>query len=96
MKKSEQLNNIIARLKSSRNGEEVKQIYREWSATYNQDLEYFAYMAPQIGVALFDNALSNSNDLIFDAGCGTGLCGQALAERGYKRHHLHQLPSRLL
>ena len=58
MGKSEQLNDIIARLKASTDGQQIKQIYRDWSATYNQDLDYFGYMAPQVGVALFDEVFA--------------------------------------
>ena len=87
MGKSEQLNDIIARLKASKDLEEIKEIYRDWAVTYNQDLSFFGYMAPQVGVGLFDEVLANQAGLVFDAACGTGLCGQALAERGYQRIH---------
>ncbi len=87
MDKSTQLDDIITRLKTSKNPQDTKRIYHDWAATYNQDLDYFGYMAPQIGVSLFDEVFDNRAGLVFDAGCGTGLCGQALTERGYQRLH---------
>ncbi len=87
MDKADLLNDIIARLKASRDAEEVRQIYRDWSASYDEDLAGFGYVAPQIGAEIFDQAFVRQDGLIFDAGCGTGLSGQALAERGYTRLH---------
>ncbi len=87
MKKSNQLNNIITRLKGSTDAEETQQIYKEWSVSYNQDLDFFGYVAPQIGVEIFHQAVTKVDGLVFDAGCGTGLCGRVLAEKGYP--HIH-------
>ncbi len=84
---SEQMNAIIGRLLKTNDAEETKQIYKDWSESYNEDLAGFGYVAPQTCVTLLDETLSNRDGLILDAGCGTGLCGQLLAERGYTRIH---------
>ncbi|MEM7345569.1 MAG: class I SAM-dependent methyltransferase [Chloroflexota bacterium] len=87
MKNESQMNSIISRLMSTNNSEDIKQVYQDWSESYDQDVAGFGYVAPQIGTALFHEACGNTEGLIFDAGCGTGLCGQALATKGYRRLH---------
>lgn len=62
-------------------------IYDKWAATYNDEVgdEAQSYVAPVLAAQV---ALKSSNDLaksvILDAGCGTGLVGQALAMAGAK------------
>ena len=87
MEQETRLNEIIALITQSNRAEEIKQAYRDWADSYDQDLEFFGYVAPQLGVDLFHHAFGNPKGLILDAGCGTGLCGKALAERGYQRIH---------
>lgn len=82
MEKSK-LNDLITRLVHTDDQHEVKDLYRQWSASYNSDLDGFGYVAPQIGVTLFEQALADKTAHIHDAGCGTGLVGQLLHERGY-------------
>ena len=84
---AERLNTIIARLVGSQDATDIKAAYRDWAESYDQDLDSFGYVAPQIGVELLHNALNDSNGLLFDAGCGTGLCGERLAAYGYSRIH---------
>jgi len=78
------LNSLITRLVHTDDQQEVKDLYRQWSASYDSDLDSFGYVAPKIGVALFEQVLANKSAHIHDAGCGTGLVGQLLQERGYK------------
>ncbi|MFK7804964.1 MAG: class I SAM-dependent methyltransferase [Anaerolineae bacterium] len=87
MNKEEQLNNIIQRLISSTDNSETQRLYAEWAATYDGDLDGFGYVAPQLGTAMFSELMPDKNGLIYDAGCGTGLVGQHLAELGYIQLH---------
>lgn len=87
MEIEDRLNGIIGLLTKSKSAEEIKQAYRDWAQSYDQDLEFFGYVAPQIGVELFHKAFGNRAGLVLDAGCGTGLCGQALRKQGYQ--HIH-------
>jgi predicted TPR repeat methyltransferase len=62
-------------------------IYEKWAATYNTEVndEAQTYVAPaliaQVAVKLSRNP---AKSVILDAGCGTGLVGQALANNGAK------------
>lgn len=87
MEKEARLNKIIDLVVKSDDADEIKHAYRDWVDSYDQDLEFFGYVAPQIGVELFHQALGNPKGLILDAGCGTGLCGKALAAQGYQQIH---------
>ena len=87
MDNEERLNALINRLVASSDSEEAKRLYAEWAETYEGDLNGFGYVAPQLGTAIFSNLLPCKESLIFDAGCGTGLVGQYLAQLGYRRIH---------
>lgn len=84
---AERLNAIIDRLVGSQDATDIKAAYRDWAESYDQDLDSFGYVAPQIGVELFHSALNNPSGLILDAGCGTGRCGEKLSAYGYTRIH---------
>ena len=75
----------LAQARTSLNVQDCKAIYEKWAATYDNELgdENQNYVAP---VLVAQVALKSSNNLaksvILDAGCGTGLVGQALAMNG--------------
>ncbi len=85
MQHSERLNDIIGRIIAAKDAPSIQQAYKEWSETYDSDLANFGYVAPQIGANLLHEALKMPTGLIFDAGCGTGLVGRGLVERGYEQ-----------
>ena len=87
MDKSAQLNQRINRLVHATDPVETQAVYKEWAATYNDDLENFGYLAPKIGANLFREAFPQHDGLILDAGCGTGLVGKALTDLGYSNFH---------
>jgi len=61
----------------------VLSLYGEWAERYDSDLDDFGYVAPQLAVNAFIPLLNDSNALIYDAGCGTGIVGKLLGEKGY-------------
>ena len=77
----------LAQARAAANSQDCMALYDKWAATYNDEVgdEAQEYVAPVL-VAQF--ALKTSNNLaqkvILDAGCGTGLVGQALALAGAK------------
>ncbi|ETS81752.1 hypothetical protein PFICI_06754 [Pestalotiopsis fici W106-1] len=72
----------LAQARACRSVQDCMSIYDNWAATYNNELsdKDQEYVAPTIVAQL---VLHRTNDLsrhvILDAGCGTGLVGQALA-----------------
>ncbi len=64
---------------------EILKYYRNWSANnnYEKDLEGWNYLAPLLSCQLFNSQKINQNSLILDAGCGTGLVGKILKNKGY-------------
>ncbi|OED36614.1 hypothetical protein AB833_26555 [Chromatiales bacterium (ex Bugula neritina AB1)] len=87
MTDSDQLNDIVNRLVSSTDPDEVRRLYKLWSETYDDDLDAFGYVAPQIGVDIFAGIISDKSARIHDAGCGTGLVGVLLTREGYTCVH---------
>jgi len=86
MDNDHRLNKIVNGLVGATDPDEVKLAYKQWADTYDGDLKSFGYVAPQIGVKLLAQQLGDTNALIHDAGCGTGLVGSLLSQLGY-----HQL-----
>ena len=77
----------LAQARASLNTQDCMTLYDKWAATYNEEVQDEAqnYVAP---AQVAQVALKSSNNLvksqILDAGCGTGLVGQALAMTGAK------------
>lgn len=61
---------------------EVGGRYDAWAASYDDDLSAWSYRAPEV-VAETVLAHLPAPDSVLDVGCGTGLVGRALRDRGY-------------
>lgn len=65
------------------NNQEMRRRYDLWAALYDSDVgSYEDYLVPKEAVGVAKRFL-DPNDLIFDAGAGTGLVGQALSDAGF-------------
>jgi len=75
--------NKVQWIYSSRDNQELADRYDQWAKDYNSDLEVdFGYLAPQRAARVFASHVPR-HARVLDAGAGTGLVGQALAELGY-------------
>lgn len=78
-------NLYLGQARATTNVKDCMSIYDKWAATYNDEVgdEAQEYVAPVlVAQAAIDFSVSSggaANKLILDAGCGTGLVGQALA-----------------
>ena len=74
---------LIERAYSLSDPDEARALYDEWAGTYDDDLasDSQGYVAPAVAADAVARA-SGVDGEILDAGCGTGLVGVALAERG--------------
>ncbi|MDK2956718.1 MAG: hypothetical protein PWQ57_2214 [Desulfovibrionales bacterium] len=62
--------------------------YDEWAPDYERDTrEHMGYVAPEVAGALLDAHLESRESKVLDAGCGTGLVGEALNKLGYSNIH---------
>jgi predicted TPR repeat methyltransferase len=60
--------------------------YKGWAADYDDDtVGQFGYVAHRVSAAALHANLDDLNACILDAGCGTGLVGEELAQKGYTR-----------
>lgn len=63
--------------------EDVSVYYDDWAENYNEDLKAWEYQAPVEAAKLLKKYMPESGKIL-DAGCGTGLTGNALRDVGYK------------
>ncbi|MEO1558600.1 MAG: methyltransferase domain-containing protein [Cyanobacteria bacterium J06632_19] len=80
----------------SQNTEELKNKYDNWANTYDADLkEDWSFMPVNIARTL-SKLLPEQNSAILDAGAGTGLVGEALAQQGYTNLTAVDLSAKML
>ncbi len=58
--------------------------YDAWAENYEHDLCATGYRLPAVATGLVCRYVADRNAKILDAGCGTGLIGEALAPLGYR------------
>lgn len=65
--------------------DELNDAYRKWAGLYDQDTrQVMGYVGPEIAAAMLDSHLDSKDCRLLDAGCGTGLVGEALNRLGYR------------
>jgi ubiquinone/menaquinone biosynthesis C-methylase UbiE len=67
----------------SKHPKDVEEEYDSISQSYDAELEAKGYMAPQQAATLIKNHVPNTDSLILEAGCGTGLLGLELNKHGF-------------
>ena len=75
---------IHDRVLNATSKEELATAYGEWAEQYDTDLiDEMGYVAPAIASQLLQEYLEDQSAKILDAGCGTGLVGADLHQKGY-------------
>ena len=65
--------------------EELAEAYRCWAPEYDCDTcETMGYVGPMTAASLLNHYIENNEARVLDAGCGTGLVGEALRNMGYE------------
>ena len=63
--------------------EETQQLYADWAGNYDKDVAEWGYATPaRVAMALRQSG-ANTEKLVLDFGCGTGLSGLALKAVGF-------------
>ncbi len=66
--------------------EQLMDAYKSWATNYDADtVGAFGYVAHIASAKALDEALDRKDAYILDAGCGTGLVAEELAQMGYTR-----------
>ncbi len=68
--------------KAESNPEDVRHLYDDWADDYDQSLLEWGYEAPSVAAAYIRD-LAPPDAFVLDAGCGTGLSGEALNRAGF-------------
>lgn len=68
---------------SLKDTDETRAMYDRWAKVYDRDLQNGEYQQPARCAEALAGHLPVEGAKILDVGCGTGLSGLALAERGY-------------
>jgi predicted TPR repeat methyltransferase len=77
-------NQTLDKVYTAKNHEELMDAYKDWAADYDTDtVDRFGYVAHIASAEALDKALQKKDAYILDAGCGTGLVGEELAQKGY-------------
>lgn len=75
---------IHDRVLNATDKDELASAYSEWAADYDKDLvEEMGYVAPETTSKLLQQYVRDPQAEILDAGCGTGLVGEALHRAGF-------------
>ena len=75
---------ILPRVNALKIGDSSADIYNDWAGFYEDDLiDKYGYLSPEIASNKFSELLADKSVDVIDYGCGTGLVGKAMHERGY-------------
>ncbi len=75
---------ILHRVSHLEDGDSSRDIYDDWSGTYDDHLiEEFGYVSPRIAAAALAGVVEDRAIDVMDYGCGTGLVGEALKQQGF-------------
>jgi predicted TPR repeat methyltransferase len=65
------------------NPQEVIAFYDDWAANYDETLKTWHYKSPEVAATLMAQYVAKDGRIL-DAGCGTGMTGQALQQVGFR------------
>lgn len=75
---------IHDRVLNAASREELMTAYGEWAEHYDHDLlQEMGYVAPMIAANLLEDHMAQKGARVLDAGCGTGIVGELLHQKGY-------------
>ncbi|WP_223427598.1 class I SAM-dependent DNA methyltransferase [Tateyamaria pelophila] len=79
IKKTDQLDQVY----NAEGAQAIRESYESWASGYDEENIANGFRLPSIGAAFTARYVPKGGKAILDAGCGTGLVGEALAILGY-------------
>ncbi len=67
----------------ARNSRQTTELYDEWAAEYERDVQSYGYTTPAILSGLLGRYVAAAEGSVLDAGAGTGMMGEVLKPLGY-------------
>lgn len=77
------LDGWLDRVYGAETSEQNRRIYDEWAETYDADVMSGGYGYVPMAAGLFGRHVAPGDGAVLDAGCGSGLVGEALFRLGY-------------
>ena len=77
-------NEWLERVYGAKTDDELEEGYDGWAADYDADLINWGYRLPSAVAGLFGRHVEAGAGEVLDAGCGTGMIGEALHVIGYR------------
>ena len=79
-------NKMLEKVYKAKSNREMMDVYKAWAADYDSDaVENLGYVAHIASADALDQVLNSKDVYILDAGCGTGLVGMELLQKGYRK-----------
>ncbi len=79
--RTERLQDVYA----AKDYDELTDKYNDWAREYDADLKSLGFLGPRAGAGMLAKFVENKEAKLLDAGAGTGMVGEELANLGYKR-----------
>lgn len=77
-------NKTLDKVYTAKDHSELMDAYKDWAGDYDNDtVDKFGYVAHIVASDRLHANLNDPSAVVLDAGCGTGLVGEVLAEKGY-------------
>jgi len=65
------------------NAEQTRSLYRDWAATYDEEISANGYASPQRTAQALVACGAETEQPLLDIGCGSGVSGEALQQSGF-------------
>jgi len=75
---------VLDKVYTADNHEDLMDAYKDWAGDYDGDtVQKFGYVAHEVSAKALNKFMPDTDAVILDAGCGTGLVGEVLNKMGY-------------
>lgn len=78
------LERIWRRAYQAKSRDDLRALYAEWAATYDEDHEHVGFFGHRLAAEVLARSLTRRDVRVLDAGAGTGAAGAELAKLGFR------------